>query len=69
MKLLTDDDHVEFEKEADLAYFDDGEALVLLYVNGEPEGLIEVYCDMGDAGREYIVLNNDVTYLDTLAKL
>jgi hypothetical protein len=69
MKLITEDDHLEFENDADLSYQDDGEANIILHVKGSPVGLIQVFCDMGDAGREYIVLNNDVTYLDTLIKL
>jgi hypothetical protein len=68
MKRIQEETEVSFEKYTDLSYLDDGEPDVTLYVNDMAVGYIKVWKDSEQSGREYICLNYEVIYLDTLNK-
>lgn len=59
----------EFKKYSDLSYGDDGANTVELYIKGRFEGDCKVYKDAEEDGREYICINNEIIYLDTLKQL
>lgn len=67
--LITEEDHVEFDNESDLSFFDDGEENISLYVKKHFVGDCKVWKDSDEGGREYITINYNITYLDTLRKI
>ena len=68
LKKITEETEVMFEKYTDLSYLDEGEPEVTLYVNDRPVGYIKVWKDTEQDGREYICVNYEILYLDTLNK-
>jgi uncharacterized protein (DUF736 family) len=68
MKIITEETEVKFEKYTDLSYLDEGEPEVTLYVNDMSVGYIKVWKDIEQDGREYICVNYEVIYLDTIDK-
>jgi hypothetical protein len=66
---IEEETDVEFEKYTDLSYFDVGDVDVVLCVDKEPIGKIKVWKDTEEGGREYICVNYEILYLDTLEKL
>ena len=68
MKLITEETEVKFEKYTDLSYLDDGEPEITLFNKDMIVGYIKVWKDTEQDGREYICLNYEVVYLDTIDK-
>ena len=68
-KLITEDDQVEFKHENDLSYKDTGGKNVILLVKGKEVGHCKVWLDSEMDGREYLAINNTITYLDTLTEV
>ena len=68
MKRIKEETEIKFEKYTDLSYLDEGEPEVTLYVNDRPVGYVKVWKDSEQDGREYICINYEVIYLDTLDK-
>jgi hypothetical protein len=68
LKKIKEETDVKFEKYTDLSYLDEGEPEVTLYVKDRAVGYILVWKDSEQGGREYICLNYEVVYLDTLDK-
>lgn len=66
VKIITEDTEVKFEKNEDLSFYDYGGDNVELYVNGEFLGEIEVFTDRENGNREYICINHEVVYLDSI---
>jgi hypothetical protein len=66
---ITEEDHVEFSKYSDLSYYDDEETNVVLLVNDKIVGVIDVWKDSEMDDREYICVNYEVIYLDTIKKV
>ena len=71
MKLnrINEETEVIFEKYTDLSYLDEGDVDVLLYVGDEAVGKIKVWKDSEQEGREYICVNYEIIYLDTINKI
>ena len=65
-KKIKEEDHVEFTKYEQLTYRDEGEPEVTLYVDDRVVGNIKVWQDSEMQGREYICVNYEIVYLDTL---
>jgi len=65
---IEEDDHVDFESYDQLSYEDTADADVKLYVDDEFEGYIKVWKDSEMDGREYVCINYEIVYLDTLKK-
>ena len=63
---IEEGDTVPFENNEDLSFFDDGMATVRLYVKKQYQGFIDVW---RDSGKEYIILNGNAIYLDTIRKI
>ena len=66
---IEEETDVEFEKYTDLSYYDVGDVDVVLCVDKKPIGKIKVWKDTEQEGREYICVNYEILYLDTLEKL
>lgn len=65
-KKIKEEDHVEFTNYKQLTYRDEGEPEVTLYVDDRVVGNIKVWQDSEMQGREYICVNYEIVYLDTL---
>lgn len=66
--LIGEDDVVVFKKYEDLSYMDLDEDNIYLAVNGEFVGEVKVWLDSEMADREYIAINHEIIYLDTIKK-
>jgi hypothetical protein len=66
---ITEETDIEFKNYDDVSYKDTGEDDVMLFINGVPQGTIEVWTDRGNSGREYIIINYEMIYLDTITKI
>ena len=68
MKRIKEETEVKFKDYKQLSYLDEGEPEVTLYVDDRPVGIIKVWLDSEMNNREYICLNYEIVYLDTLDK-
>ncbi len=68
-KIIEEETEVKYQNLDDLSYIDFGEDMIALYVNKEFEGDIKVWKDSEMDGREYICINYEIIYLDTIKKL
>jgi hypothetical protein len=68
-KIIAEETEVKYQNLDDLSYIDFGEDMIALYVNKEFEGDIKVWKDSEMDGREYICINYEIIYLDTIKKL
>ncbi len=66
--VWDEDFHYEYEKKSDLSYRDEGHGYVELLHKGTRIALIKVYQDSEMEGREYIIINHTINYLDELTK-
>ena len=66
INIITEDTEVKFKEYEDLSFLDYGGDNVELYVNGEFLGEIEVFTDYENEDREYICINHEVVYLDSI---
>jgi len=69
VKTIQEEDEVKYQNLEELSYFDDKGDTVALYVNKQYEGDIKVWKDSEMDGREYVCINYEIVYLDTLRKI
>lgn len=67
--MIKEETEIKFERYTDLSYHDEGEPEVTLYVKDRPVGYIKVWKDSEQDGREYVCINYEVVYLDTINKM
>jgi len=67
-KRITEDTLLEFSNYNQLSYMDEGKAFVDLYVDDKVIGRIRVYKDSEMEDREYVCINHEVVYLDSINK-
>jgi hypothetical protein len=67
-RKIKEETEVKFTQYGQLSYLDEGEPEVTLYVDDRPVGHIKVWKDREEDGREYICINYEIVYLDTLNK-
>jgi hypothetical protein len=67
-RKIKEETEVKFTQYEQLSYLDEGEPEVTLYVDDRVVGYIKVWKDSEQDGREYICLNYEIVYLDTLNK-
>jgi hypothetical protein len=67
-RKIREETEVKFKDYKQLSYFDEGEPEVTLYLNDRIIGYIKVWKDREERGREYICINYEIVYLDTLNK-
>lgn len=65
-KPIEEDDEVFFSEYSQLSYKDEEKEYVTLYVDNKPVGDIKVWKDSEMGGREYICVNYEIIYLDTI---
>jgi hypothetical protein len=68
MEFYTDELTLDFTSYAQLSYLDENNEDIILFLNGTPIGYIVVYTDTENDNREYICVNNEMIYLDTIEK-
>lgn len=68
VKIITEDTEVKFEKNEDLSFYDYGGDNVELWVKDEYVGDIEVFTDRENDNQEYICVNHEIIYLDTITE-
>jgi hypothetical protein len=59
---------LDFEKYDEITYADYGENHVDVFHKGNLVAELLVYTDHENGGREYVCINHEVIYLDTLSK-
>ena len=67
-KRLTEEDTIGFEQYSYLSYHDPKDAWVDLYIKNIPVGRMKVWKDSEENGREYLTINNEIVYLDTITQ-
>ena len=68
-KIIEEETEVKYQNLDELSYMDFGEDVVALYVKKEFEGDIKVWKDSEMDGREYICINYEIIYLDTIKEM
>lgn len=66
MIKYTEELELKFENYSQLSFDDLGEEYVLLFLDNEIIGLVEVSTDVENQNREYIIVNHEIIYLDTI---
>lgn len=66
---FSDDLILEYNNLSELSYYDTKQELIDLYKGDLLVGYVEVWTDRENSNREYIVINNEIIYLDTITKL
>jgi hypothetical protein len=69
MREITEEDEIIFDSYDQLSYQDFGDVNVVLMVDSVLQGECEVWTDKGNDNREYILLNYEMVYLDTIKKI
>lgn len=69
MKQIKEDTSVDFKQYTELSYKDNGSVNITLSVSGKEVGKCKVWQDAEMNKREYIILNNEIVYLDTITKI
>jgi len=68
INIIEEEDHVEFSKYEQLSYKDNEGENVELYVDDKKEGSIKVFLDSEMNNREYVCINYEIVYLDSITK-
>ena len=68
MKKYSDDFQLDFKSYDQLSYEDNG-SMIGVFLDDKPMGLCEVYTDWENESREYICINYEIIYLDTLKQI
>lgn len=69
MKEITEEDEVIFDSYDQLSYQDFGGDNIVLTVDSVLIGECEVWTDVENENREYITINYEMIYLDTIKKI
>jgi hypothetical protein len=69
MTTFTDELALDFTDYSQLSFLDEGNEEIILYLNGDAVGYVLVYTDVENDNREYICVNYEMIYLDTLEAL
>jgi len=69
MREITEEDEVIFNSYEQLSYQDFGGEGIVLMVDGVLIGECEVWTDEENGNREYILINYEMIYLDTITKI
>jgi hypothetical protein len=64
--MITEETEVRFTRYEQLSYYDNDEPEVTLFIDEVSVGVVKVWQDSEMNGREYICLNYEVVYLDSL---
>ena len=64
----TEEFSLDYKTLDELSYWDTQEKYIRLYKKDSLQGYLYVYKDSEQNGREYICINYEIVYLDTLNK-
>lgn len=62
----TEELRLKFKNYSQLSFEDLGEEYVQLFLDDKSIGLVEVSTDVQNQKREYIIVNYEIIYLDTI---
>lgn len=65
--MYKEDFSLDYKSSSDLQYYETHDQYIKLYYDGNYEGDLYVYIGSEDQ-REYIIINNTITYLETIFK-
>jgi hypothetical protein len=68
MKKYSDELTLDFKSYDQLSY-EDNDSLVGIFLDDKPMGLCEVFTDRENEKREYVCINYEMIYLDTLKQI
>ena len=65
----SDEFHLDYVNLKDLEYIDEELKYIRLYFMGNFVAFLEVYTDWENEKREYIIINHEIIYLDTIKQI
>ena len=68
-KIISEETEVDFKDYSQLSYKDTEEPHIELFVDDVSQGWVKVWLDGEMDNREYICLNYEIIYLDTLKRI
>lgn len=68
IRIYDEDFFIVYKDILELSYFDNNKKHIIIYVNNNPKGKLEVYTDKENDNREYVIINCEVVYLDNIKK-
>lgn len=69
MNRFSEDLSLTFKDNSQLSFKDFGTDDIELFLDGESVGMVEVWTDAENGKREYIIINYEMVYLDSIEKL
>ncbi len=69
MKKYSDDLDLNFKDYSQLSYKELGKRHIEFYLDNKIVGLVEVWTDRENENREYVLVNYEMVYLDTIKKV
>ena len=68
IKTYDEDFFIAYRDISELSYFDNNKKYIIIYINNEPKGKLEVYTDRENDEQEYIIINCEIIYLTNIRK-
>lgn len=65
--MYKEDFFLDYKSSLDLQYYETHDQYIKLYYDGKYKGDLYVYVD-NENNREYVIINNTITYLETIFK-
>ena len=69
IKKYDENFSIVYTNYSELSYLDNNKKYITIYVNSVPKGKLEVYTDRENEEREYVIINCEVVYLDTIKQI
>lgn len=69
MKKYSENLDLVFNDYTQLSFEDTGDDYIKLFLNNEVVGLVEVWTDVENGKREYIIINCEIVYLDNIVNI
>lgn len=69
LQAYKDEFQADFTDYSQLSYVDEGKTHVTLLIDGTPVARLLVYRDAEENDREYVCINYEILYLDTLTEI
>ena len=66
---MLEEINLEYKDLKQLSYYDPKTAYIDLYCKNEFVGYLEVWTDRQNEQREYIIINSEIVYLDTIKQI
>ena len=66
VKIYVRDLLLDYSDNEDLCYYENGEDFIELYHNHQFVGYVEVFTDRENEQKEYVIINNEVVYLEDI---